>query len=33
MDTRRVYSILKRDEEVAKSNEKWWGHLRLLGNK
>ncbi len=33
METRRVYSILKRDEEVAQNNEKWWGHLRLLGNK
>ena len=29
-DSRRIYSILKRDEEVAKNNEKWWGHLKQL---
>ena len=32
IETRRIYSILKRDEEVAKSNEAWWGHLKQLGN-
>ena len=32
METRRVYSILKRDEEVERSNEKWWGHLKRLDN-
>ncbi len=32
IETRRVYSILKIDEEVARSNEKWWGHLKRLGN-
>ena len=32
IETRRVYSILKRDEEVERSNEKWWGHLKRLDN-
>ena len=31
-ETRRIYSILKRDEEVERSNTKWWGHLRRLDN-
>jgi len=30
VDARRIYSILKRDEEVADSNQKWWGYLRKL---
>ena len=31
-DSRRIYSIIKRDEEIAKNNEKWWGHLQRLKN-
>ncbi len=29
-DTRRIFSIVKRDEEIAKNNKKWWGHLQRL---
>jgi len=29
-DTRRIFSIIKRDEEVQKNSEKWWGNLRRL---
>jgi hypothetical protein len=29
-DTRRVYSILKQDEETAKSNKQFWGYLKQL---
>ena len=32
-DTHRIYSIIKRDEEIKKNNEKFWGHLRRLNNK
>jgi hypothetical protein len=32
VDSRRIYSILKRDEEIAKKNERWWGHLKQLDN-
>lgn len=31
-DSRRIFSIIKRDEEIAKNNEKWWGHLQRLKN-
>ena len=27
-DTRRIFSIIKRDEEVESCNKKWWGHLQ-----
>lgn len=29
-DTRRIFSIIKRDEEIADGNKKWWGHLQRL---
>jgi hypothetical protein len=29
-DTRRIFSIIKRDEEVAENNKKWWGKLQRL---
>ena len=29
-DTRRVYNIIKKDEEVEKANSRWWGALKLL---
>lgn len=29
-DTRRIFSIIKRDEEVAANNKKWWGNLQRL---
>jgi hypothetical protein len=31
-DSRRIYKILKRDEEVEKINKKWWAHLQQLEN-
>ena len=30
INTRRVYNIIKRDEEVNTANEKMWGYLRRL---
>ena len=32
VDSRRIYNILKRDEEIERVNEKWWAHLRQLKN-
>jgi curved DNA-binding protein CbpA len=32
-DTHRIYSIIRRDEEIADNNKKWWGHLQRLNNK
>lgn len=32
MDSMRIYNILKKDEEVAMANQKWWSHLRQLEN-
>ena len=29
-DTKRIFSIIKKDEEVEKSSQKWWGHLQRL---
>ena len=29
-DTRRNFSIIKRDQEIAEGNKKWWGHLQRL---
>ena len=31
-DTRRIYSIIKRDEEIAQNSKKWWGNLQRLNN-
>ena len=30
IQTRRAYQILKRDEEIEKSNKKWWSNLQRL---
>jgi hypothetical protein len=30
VQTRRAYQILKRDEEIEKSNKKWWSNLQRL---
>jgi len=32
VDSRRIYNILKRDEEVERANIKWWANLRQLKN-
>jgi hypothetical protein len=32
IDSKRVYNILKRDEEVEKINQRWWAHLKQLEN-
>ena len=32
IDSRRIYNILKRDEEVERVNKKWWSHLKQLKN-
>jgi hypothetical protein len=32
VDSRRIYNILKRDEEIERVNKKWWAHLRQLKN-
>ena len=32
LDSRRIYNILKRDEEVERVNQKWWAHLKQLKN-
>ena len=29
-DTRRIFNILKRDEEIISANKKWWGTLKQL---
>jgi hypothetical protein len=31
-DTERAFRLIKRDEEIAKSNKKWWAHLKQLKN-
>lgn len=31
-DVRRIYKILKQDEEIVKSNEKWWSSIKQLTN-
>ena len=31
-DTRRIYKILKQDEKIQASNEKWWSSLKHLTN-
>ena len=30
VQTRRAYKILKRDEEIERSNKKWWSNLQRL---
>ena len=30
VDSRRIYNILKRDEEIERVNKKWWAHLKQL---
>ena len=30
LDSRRAFNILKRDEEIEKSNKKWWANLQRL---
>ena len=30
IDSRRAFKILKRDEELEKSNQKWWSNLQRL---
>ena len=32
VDSRRIYKILKRDEEVEMVNRNWWSHLKQLKN-
>jgi hypothetical protein len=32
VDSRRIYNILKRDEEVERANKKWWSHLKQIKN-
>ena len=31
-DVRRIYKILKQDEQIVKSNEKWWSSIKQLTN-
>ena len=31
-DTRRIYQILRQDEKIKESNEKWWSSLKHLTN-
>ncbi len=32
INTERAFRLIKRDEEIAQSNKKWWGHLKQLKN-
>ena len=32
INTERAFRLIKRDEEIARSNKKWWGHLKQLKN-
>jgi len=32
INTERAFRLIKRDEEIAQSNNKWWSHLRQLEN-
>ena len=32
LSARRAYSILKREEEIQRSNQAWWAHLKQLTN-
>ena len=31
-NTERAFRLIKRDEEIAQSNKKWWAHLKQLKN-
>ena len=31
-NTERAFRLIKRDEEIAKSNKEWWSHLKQLKN-
>ena len=31
-DSKRIFKILKRDEEIEKKNKEWWSELNLLKN-
>ena len=31
-DVRRIYGILKQDEDIEKSNEKWWASIKQIKN-
>ena len=30
INTQRAYKLLKRDQEIADSNKKWWSNLKQL---
>ena len=32
VNTERAFRLIKRDEEIAQSNKKWWAHLKQLKN-
>jgi hypothetical protein len=32
INTERAFRLIKRDEEMAKSNKQWWAHLKQLKN-
>ena len=32
INTERAFRLIKRDEEMAQSNKKWWAHLKQLKN-
>ena len=32
INTERAFRLIKRDEEIAQSNKKWWAHLKQLKN-
>ena len=32
INTERAFRLIKRDEEISKSNKKWWAHLKQLEN-
>ena len=32
INTERAFRLIKRDEEIAQSNKKWWANLKQLGN-
>ena len=31
-NTERAFRLIKRDEEIAQSNKKWWAQLKQLKN-
>ena len=32
LNTERAFRLIKRDEEIARANKKWWSHLKQLKN-